>query len=181
MMYVDLGVASMSGSRFFKIVGVFVLVAFAGGCTRQQLGLPRVAADRVSPNGNHRAWVKNHLSFDPPAQSLWIRDLRTKEAKRVLLLAEDQDWCRTIEWSSDGSVVVFLVQDGRAVVYSPADGRVVADRWLVHRESYPTDSYAADVSFSPNGESLIYRECRRSTDECSDWISHDLGDNPGVV
>ncbi len=152
-----------------------------GGCSREQLGLPRIAAERVSPTGRHLAWVKNHLSLDPPAQSLWIRDLQTGEAERVLLLAEDQDWCRTIEWSVDGATVVFLVQDGRAVVYSPGDGHVVVNRWLVPRDGYPTTSYAADLSFSADGRALIYKECGRYSGECSDWIRLDLDATSGSI
>jgi hypothetical protein len=156
------------------IVGAVGLVLCVGGCSRQQLGLPRIAAEQLSPTGQHLAWVKNHLSFDPPAQSLWVRDLRTNEAKRVLLLAEDQDWCRAIEWAADGSAVVFVVQDARAVVYDLDSDRILADEWLVSHESYPTKTYADAVSFDGLGQSLVFRECQRDGNDCSDWITFEL-------
>jgi hypothetical protein len=118
--------------------------------------------------------VKNHLSFDPPAQSLWVRDLRTNEAKRVLLLAEDQDWCRAIEWAADGSAVVFVVQDARAVVYDLVGNRILVDEWLVSHESYPTKTYVDAVSFGALGKSLVFRECQRDGNDCSDWITFEL-------
>jgi hypothetical protein len=172
-----LKVASVLRFQTLKLAGIVVLLIFAGGCSRQQLGLPRIAAVQLSPNGNHRAWVKNHLSFDPPAQSLWVRDLRTNEAKRVLLLAEDQDWCRTIEWAADGSALVFVVQDARAVVYDVESDRVLADAWLVSHESYPTKTYADAVSFGALGQSLVFRECHRNGNHCSDWITFELTAN----
>ena len=148
-----------------------------GGCTRQQLGFPRIAAEELSPNGYHLAWVKNHLSFDPPAQSLWIRDLRTNEARRVLLLSEDQDWCDTIVWAADSTAVVFLVQDVRAVVFDSQAGRILADEWLVTRDgSYPSTKCARAVSFGTDSRTLIFRECYRKGEGCSDWITLTLTD-----
>jgi len=94
----------------------------------------------------------------------------------VLLLAEDQDWCRTIVWAADGSAVVFVVQDARAVVFDLESNRVLADEWLVSHESYPTKTYADAVSFGTFGESLVYRECHRKGEGCSDWITLTLTD-----
>ena len=167
-------VVSVFRGQNFRLVAPLVLLLCASGCSREQLGIPRIAAEHLSPTGQHLAWVKNHLSFDPPAQSLWIRDLRTEEATRVLHLAEDQDWCRTIEWAADGSVVVFLVQDARAVVFDLDSDRILTDEWLVSHESYPTKTYADAVSFGESGQSLVFRECQRNGDGCSDWITIQL-------
>ncbi len=164
----------MSRLWSLAIAGLIALSTIGGGCRPEQLGIPRVAAERLSPTGQHLAWVKNHLSFDPPAQSLWVRDLRTNEASRVLLLAEDQDWCHTIAWAADGSAVVFIVQDARAVVFDLESNIIPADEWLVSHENYPTKTYADAVSFGESGQSLVFRECHRNGDHCSDWITFRL-------
>lgn len=158
-----------------------MLLVCAGGCTRQQLGLPRIAVEELSPNGMHRAWVKNHLSLDPPAQSLWIRDLGTNEASRVLLLSEDQDWCNTIVWAEDSTAVLFLVQDARAVVYDPQRGRILADEWLVaHDGGYPSNKCARAVAFGTGSRTLVFRECHRRGEGCSDWITFTLTDRAQI-
>jgi len=160
-----------------KFAGIAVLLMCVAGCTRDQLGLPRIAAEELSPDGSHLAWVKNHLSFDPPAQSLWIRDVRTNEPRRVLLLAEDQDWCDTIVWAADSSAVVFLVQNARAIIYDPQSDRILVDQWLVaHDGSYPSTMCARALSFGVDNRTLIFRECDRKGEGCSDWITLSLTD-----
>ena len=154
--------------------GFLAMLMCCAACTRQQLGLPRVEVEASSPGGRHLAWVKNHLSIDPPAQSLWIRDLGSEEARRVLMLGEDVDWCDTIVWSQDGERVVFLVQDARAVVYDPAIGEITFDAWLVPRDGYPTTRCVRDLGFGASDETLVFRECRRKSGDCSAPLTFSL-------
>lgn len=157
-----------------KIAGAVLFLIFVTGCSQQQFGLPRIAVEGVSPDGAYRAWVKNHLSIDPPAQSLWIRDVATEETKRILLLVEDQDWCNTIVWSADNGKVVFLVQDARAVVYDPVAGAIVNDTWLVPKDGYPTTRCVRDLEFDSSDRTLVFRECLRKSDDCSDRVTFSL-------
>ncbi len=72
-------------------------------CGREVLGLPRASISVASPDQSAVAFVRNHPTIDPPAQSLWLRDEHGETQLRQL--APDFDWCNTIVWSGDGTTV----------------------------------------------------------------------------
>lgn len=144
---------------------VLLAVALAG-CQPTTLGLPRVHASAASPDGRFVAAVRNHPTMDPPDQSLWLEPAGGS-ARMVLRLSADQDWCDTIVWAPDSSLVGFLIQDARLVVARPATGQVVFDAWLVDRlGAYPPAFKAVDVAFLPGASGVAFRACPRPRGDC---------------
>lgn len=140
-----------------------------GACSCDQLGLPRVAVSASSPDGRYRAFVQNHPSIDPPAQSLWLAS-DTGAATQVRKLSEDQDWCHVIEWAGDSRSVAFLVQDARLIVVDVATRRTREDRWLVEEDGYPPTQLVTGLSVSQDGSSVRFKACRRATGACTDRV-----------
>ena len=135
---------------------VLALLALACACSRpEDLAV-------ASPDGRHTASVRNHWSIDPPAQSLWIDD------ERIARLSEDQDWCRTIVWSRDGSTVAFLVQDANLIAADAVTRRNFFRQWLVDRDGYPTSQLASGLRLSDDGRTASFRVCPRRRGECSE-------------
>ncbi len=141
----------------------------AGACSLQDLGLPRVAVSSWSPDGRYRAFVRNHPSIDPPAQSLWLASA-TGAATLIRKLSEDQDWCRVIAWAGDSRSVAFLVQDARLIVVDAATRRTRVDRWLVEQDGYPPTQLVIDLSVSQDGSSVRFKACRRATGACANRV-----------
>lgn len=140
-----------------------------GACSREQLGLPRVAVSSPSPDGRYRAFVQNRPSIDPPAQSLWLAS-ETGAATLVRKLSDDQDWCHVIEWTGDSRSVAFLVQDARLIVVDAATRRPRVDRWLVEKDGYPPTQLVTGLSLSQDGSSVRFKACRRATGACTDRV-----------
>lgn len=136
------------------------------GCKPATLGLPRVHASSTSPDGRFIAVVRNHPTLDPPDQSLWLEPAGGP-ARMVQRLSADQDWCDTIVWAPDSSLVGFLIQDARLVVARPATGQVVVDTWVVDRlGAYPPAQKAIDLAFLPDLTGVAFRACPRAGGEC---------------
>jgi hypothetical protein len=128
-----------------------------------------VAASSASPDGRHTAFVRNHSSIDPPAQSLWLVS-EVGGAAQIRKLSEDQDWCRVIAWAGDSRSVAFLVQDARLIVVDVATRRIRVDRWLVPPDGYPPAREVRDLSLSRDGSSARFRACGRGSEMCTDRV-----------
>ncbi|MBM3888312.1 MAG: hypothetical protein FJ388_04205 [Verrucomicrobia bacterium] len=131
-------------------------------------GQPSIAVSSKSPDGRYIALVRNHPSFDPPNQSLWV-GRADGDPQKVRHLDEDIDWCNQIVWSADSSAVAFLVQDARLMVVDAATGEIRFDRWLVKHADYPTRDMVKDLSLSADGSEARFRTCLRKGGTSSDW------------
>ena len=95
---------------------VCVAVVLSSGCRLARDLLPRTHTTAVAPDGQTRAFVRQHLNPDPPDDHLYIA--RPGEpAREVMALAPDQDWCRAIVWSPDSRKVGFLINDRQLALY----------------------------------------------------------------
>jgi hypothetical protein len=141
-----------------------------GACSKRELGFPRIAVSRLSPDGRYRAFVRNHPSIDPPEQSLWLGADDGGTAGQIRKLSGDQDWCNVIEWAGDSRSVAFLVQDARLILVDPATRRMILDRWLVPQDGYPPSQVVSALSLSLDGSSARFKACRRATGACVDRI-----------
>ena len=129
-------------------------------CNQDQLGLPRVPLSVNAPTGGAVAFVRNHPSIDPPAQSIWLE--QDGKATRIKTLGPDSDWCNRIVWSADGSTVAYLVQDARLITVDRASRRIVTEKWLTEwRGDYPPLRAVTDVSLSADGREVRFTECAR--------------------
>lgn len=138
------------------------------GCKPATLGLPRVHASSTSPDGRFIAVVRNHPTLDPPDQSLWLEPAGGP-ARMVQRLSADQDWCDTIVWAPDSSLVGFLIQDARLVVVRPESGRITFDALLLDSSSAcPPPQKATELAFLPDLSSIAFRPCPRKGDDCGD-------------
>lgn len=143
-------------------------VAALTGCSRQQLGLPRIEVRAVSPDGERSAFVKNHPSIDPPSQSLWLRKDDGEEV-RVRRLGEDIAWCNTIAWSGDSSRVAFLVMDAYLILVDGGSTDVISERWLIDRlGSYPPHEMVRGLRLSADGVAATFRRCERRGGACKE-------------
>lgn len=152
------------------LAGVLCVVCVEAACSRQQLGVPRDAVSRVSPDRRYRALVRNHPSIDPPEQSLWLEAGDGGAASQIQKLSGDQDWCNVIEWAGDSRAVAFLVQDARLILVESAARQVRIDRWLVAQDGYPPTQAVSELVLSRDGSSVRFRACRRATGTCVDRV-----------
>ncbi len=149
------------GGGLRETIGAFLLLLSIFACTKEQLGLPGTPLTAKSPNGRHIAFVRNHPSLDPPAQSLWL-STRGRASQKLRSLGEDGDLCRTIVWSADSSTVSFLVHDARLITVDAETARIVSEKWLTGASGeIPADQAVADLSLSDNGREARFRICRR--------------------
>ncbi len=116
-----------------------LLFVLAIGCVRPDLVFP-------SPDRAHTARVENRWSIDPPKQSLWLDDTKIAD------LAEDMEWCNQVTWSPNAATVGFVVQDAKLITVDVATKRIVATRWLVDRDDYPTSQVACNVRITDDGQ-----------------------------
>lgn len=144
--------------------GVLLLMlisAFATGCDEEQLGLPRMPLSVPSPDGRAVAFVRNHVTIDPPDQSVWLAE-GDGEPKRIRRLGGDSDWCNTIVWSADGSTVAFLIQDARLLTVDRRSGNVVSEKWLVEWQGeYPPAGWVTGLTLSEDGREAFFQSCQR--------------------
>lgn len=167
---------------------VIVLILLSiSACTRDQLGLPRTSVSATSPDGRFVAYVRNHPSFDPPAQSIWLEAIG-RSATKLKTLGPDSDWCRTIVWSSDRSTVSYLVQDARLITADAHTVRIVSEKWLTDwKGEYPPYRMVRDLSLSALGHEARFRDCQRNMtrpgydhkpSECSSFRTMTIRDMP---
>jgi hypothetical protein len=142
---------------------VLVLILFSiGACTREQVGLPRTPVSGTSPDGRFVAFVRNHPSFDPPSQSIWLGAIGGSVTK-LKTLGPDSDWCNTIVWSSDSSTVSYVVQDARLITADAHAVRIVSEKWLTDWDGEcPPYRMVRDLSLSAAGREARFRDCKRN-------------------
>lgn len=143
------------------------LLALTGGCSRSNFGLPQVALAVDSPDGGYRATVRNHISLDPPRQSLWLEQVGG--GRRWLRnLAEDQEGCDQAIWTPDGRHVAFVVQGLEVLLYSVPDGDLVQRTELAPRTLGTPSLRAFDLRLSEDGSVLTFRLCSPRGDTCAE-------------
>ena len=159
---------------------VVLLVVIGLACSKAQLGLPRTPHSQESPNGSFIAFVRNHISVDPPSQSIWVGEVGGPP-ERVEKLFEDMDWCSTIVWSADSSTVAFVIRRGRLRVVDAASGKTVFNDWVVEwRGEYPPHNRIDDLTLSNDGKTARFRACHRY-DGCSEFETIDItGSDLGI-
>lgn len=132
------------------------------GCDARSWGRPRIEVQATSPSGSHVAYVRNHVSIDPPNQSLWLRDLATGKRTKLKQLGEDMNWSNLVTWSVAGEAVAFLIDDAWVAVYDRT-GAEVALGDLVPRDGYPTLTAVRDLRFAADARFLEFTACHRHT------------------
>ena len=135
-----------------RIAILAVLLLSGTGCDRAMFGLPRTAASAVSPNGRLTAYVRNHVSIDPPNQSLWLKGLDGRSIQ-LRTLGEDSQWCKQIVWSADSGTVAFLVEDlggATLVVVNAIKGQVTDSNRLQGQR-------IGNLSLSADGSEASYQ------------------------
>ena len=158
---------------------IILLVINCLACSKAQLGLPRTPHSKESPDGRFVAFVRNHITVDPPDQSIWVGHAGASPRK-IERLSADMDWCSTIEWSADSSTVAFVIRGGRLRVVDAANGRTLFNEWIVewHGE-YPPAIEIRDLTLSSDGRTARFRGCRaywrdRRYGECSEFKTIDI-------
>ena len=141
--------------------GLLATIVLLGACSQQQLGFPQTPVAAVSPDGRSIAFVRNHASIDPPAQSLWIGPV-DGPATKLRTLGPDSGWCNLIVWSQDSSTVSFLVQDARLVTVDALTGRITSEKWLTAwKGEYPPYRIVRNLALTASGRQALYQDCER--------------------
>lgn len=148
-------------------VSIAAMVLTAAGCSAPKLGFPRTAVSAVSPDGRYLALVRNHPSFDPPHQSLWVGE-RHGALEKVKQLGEDVAWCDVVVWSADSSTVSFVVMDAELVTVDARSRQIVTEQRLVDASDYPSAKMVKGLSLSRDGRNALFRECGRDSPRADD-------------
>ena len=135
------------------------------------LGFEQGVSSR-SPDGRYLAYVENHLSIDPPNQSLRLASTERSLAAawnhvKLRQLGEDSESCTAIAWSPSGRHVAFVINESQVVTYEARSARLVGEIDLVDRDGYPTTRMVLGLRFESDGSRLSYLDChRRSREDC---------------
>ncbi len=138
-----------------------VLVVFVVSCSQSQLGLPRVAAQATSPDGQYVAFVRNHPNPDPPDQTLWLGPAKGTP-KQLVKLSPDSMWSDEVVWSADSRRVAFVIADAIVQVYQADDAKRVFSGFVGRPSSdYPPRYILEQVRLSGDGRAISFVECER--------------------
>jgi hypothetical protein len=115
----------------------------------------------TSPDGRHVAYVYQQLNPDPPDDHLYLGP-STRQARRLMSLAPDADWCRTIVWSPDSRTVGFVINEQRLAVFDTARGSLAAMLVLARADGYPGSEEVRQVAIANDGV-VTFDRYRRAT------------------
>ena len=132
-----------------SIFAASILVANSGCHLAHDL-LPRTHTMSTSPDGRHVAYVYQQLNPDPPDDHLYLGPSK-RQARRLMSLAPDADWCRTIVWSPDSRTVGFVINEQRLAVFDTATGSLTARLVLARADGYPGSEEARHVAIANDG------------------------------
>ena len=144
----------------WALVAVAVLLSGCGGIRRDFL--PRTHTVSTSPDGRATAWVRQDFNIDPPDDHLFLKGPDGKVTK-LLDLAPDADWCRTIIWTPDSARVGFLVTDNRLSVFDVRSREHLADVALVKIDGYPGSEAVRNIAFVDEGRAVTFERTDRWT------------------
>ena len=153
-----------SGVRWRALGGVVIglaALAAAAGCQLASDLVPRTHTNSVSPDGRYTAFVHQEASVDPPDDHLYLGPSGGR-ARRLMDLAPDSDWCRTIIWTSDSRKVGFLIRDQRLAVFDTATSELLAFLQIVAADGYPGSQGARHVVLQPDG-AVSFERFERAT------------------
>jgi hypothetical protein len=159
----DKGTVPMPGRSFLRqSVAIGALVTLAGCGEMRRDFLPRTHTVSTSPDGRSRAWVRQGFSIDPPDDHLFIKgpDGRTH---KLLDLAPDADWCRSIIWTADSAKVGFLITDNRLSIFDVRTRDHVAEIVLVKVDGYPGSEAVRNIAFADSGRVVTFERTDRRT------------------
>jgi hypothetical protein len=144
------------------------VLAVTGAAASCWYGRGKVALEEAAPVGGGLAQVRDHMSIDPPRQTLWISDSGPASLKRVFKLGEDTHGCSRIVWRPDGRRVGFLINDVELHLYD-LQGTLTDSLPLVEVGGYPGTREARDLAWQDGV--IDYLDCARGSDDCaSRWI-----------
>lgn len=144
------------------VLGAWSVFIFGAGWAA---GERRVVDRLESPDGSLVAFVREEASLDPPSQSLWIGPQGGRPTL-VARLAQDQEWCDQIFWSTDGARVGFVIRGSFAEVFDAQQRSQVAKVALVKPDGYPGSREARFVAFTPDSGGIRFLECTRGRALC---------------
>jgi hypothetical protein len=157
MLVADRGKAPMTG-RSALVIAATVLLAACGEMRRDLL--PRTHTMSMSPDGRSTAWVRQSFNIDPPDDHLYLKGPDGAVVK-LLDLAPDADWCRSIIWTPDSSRVAFLVTDNRLSVFDVRSHDHLAEVVLVKIDGYPGSEAARNLAFADEGRTVSFERIDR--------------------
>lgn len=132
----------------------------ASGCRQARDFLPSTHTVSTSPDGKYTAWVRQGFNIDPPDDHLFLRGPDGKTFK-LMDLAPDADWCRSIVWTPDSARVGFLITDNRLSIFDVRPREHVAEVVLVKIDGYPGSEEARQLVFNPDGSSVTFDRAER--------------------
>lgn len=149
--------------RSFHAIAAAALVLSACGEMRRDF-LPRTHTISTSPDGRWTAWVRQGFSIDPPDDHLFLKGPNGRVTK-LMDLAPDADWCRTIIWTADSVRVGFLITDNRLSVFDVPSHEHVSEVVLVKVDGYPGSEAVRNLAFTDSGRAVTFERTERRTQQ----------------
>ena len=118
-----------------------------------------------SPDGRYVASVRHQRTIEAATRSLWLRPTGGRDVL-VHRLSDDQD-CRRIVWSSDSTLVAFIIKDLRVLIVNAADQRTLKD-WLPVNPSGDLPRWRIEGFTFYSARSARFLMCRVSDAEAGD-------------
>jgi len=139
-----------------------VAVLATSGCRQAHDFLPNTHTVSSSPDGRFTAWVRQGFNIDPPDDHLFLKGPDGKTIK-LMDLAPDADWCRSIVWTPDSARVGFLITDNRLSIFDVESREHVAEVVLVKIDGYPGSEEARQLAFNSDGTRVTFDRADRWT------------------
>jgi hypothetical protein len=144
----------------WALLAAAVLLSGCGEIRRDFM--PRTHTLCTSPDGRATAWVRQDFNIDPPDDHIFLKG-PDGTVTRLLDLAPDADWCRTIIWTPDSARVGFLVTDNRLSVFDVRLREYLAEVVLVKIDGYPGSEAARNLAFVDDGRAVSFERTDRRT------------------
>jgi hypothetical protein len=148
--------------RFTARIFLVLLVVTSVGCQVARNLLPRTYTSSVSPDGLHTASVWRASNLDPPDDHLFLTS-GNGPARRLMDLAPDADWCRTIIWTPNSRKVGFVISDDRLAVFDVGTGTLEAFFFLAGSGCCGGPLESRNVGFNESGTEVAFDRFARPT------------------
>lgn len=150
----------MGDRSFYAIVAAGLVLSACGEMRRDFL--PTTHTISTSTDGRWTAWVRQGFSIDPPDDHLFLKGPDGRVTK-LMDLAPDADWCRTIIWTADSARVGFVITDNRLSVFDVSSHEHVNEVVLVKIDGYPGSEAVRNLAFTDSGRAVTFERIDRRT------------------
>jgi hypothetical protein len=146
------------------------LAGFAGFVAgKRAADADRIVMTATPQSADRVAIVREYPCDGGRCQSLWLGG--TSDDATEVMRMTGGDKVEEIAWSTDGTLVGFVVNGYQLRVFEAATKNARATVELFKPDRIPSSKIARGVTFSANGFAVTYDECPRTTAGCKSGLS----------